>query len=119
MDPPPTKWNTAIHDTVLVTAAGAGIPFRLAHGVINAEQAFYLVSQRAGVAILPKPSTAGVLAPGVVLRPLSESALSFETCLVLRRDDDSKLANQYARAFLKRYVRKVVPGRQMELQLSA
>ena len=48
MDPPPTKWNTAIHDTILETAAGAGIPFRLAHGVINAEQAFYLVSQRAG-----------------------------------------------------------------------
>jgi DNA-binding transcriptional LysR family regulator len=115
----PRNVNTSIHDTILETAARAGIPFRQAHGVINAEQAFYLVSQRAGVAILPRPSTAGGPARGVVVRTLSDPALSFETCLVMRRDDDSKLLNQYARAFLKKCSRKAGPGRQMELPLSA
>src|SRR5581483_1514000 len=63
----PQNVNTAIHDTILETAAKTGIPFRQAHGVINAEQAFYLVSQRAGVAILPRPSTVGPPAEGVVV----------------------------------------------------
>jgi LysR substrate binding domain len=115
----PRNVNATIHDTILETAAKTGIPFRQAHGVINAEQAFYLVSERAGVAILPRPSTLGATPGAVVVRPLSDPALSFATCLVMRRDDDSKLVNQYARAFLKKYVRKVVPGRQMELPLSA
>jgi DNA-binding transcriptional LysR family regulator len=115
----PRNVNTAIHDAILETAARTGIPFRQAHGVINAEQAFYLVSERAGVAILPRPSTVGAPGEGVVVRTLSDPALSFETCLVMRRDDDSKLVNQYARAFLRKYARKLGAGRQMELALSA
>jgi LysR family transcriptional regulator, benzoate and cis,cis-muconate-responsive activator of ben and cat genes len=115
----PQNVNTAIHDTILETAAKTGIPFRQAHGVINAEQAFYLVSERAGVAIVPRPCSVGAQAGGVIMRTLSDPALSFETCLVMRRDDDSKLVNQYARAFLKKYLRKAGPGRQMELPLSA
>jgi hypothetical protein len=106
-------------NTILETAARAGIAFRQAHGVINAEQAFYLVSQRAGVAILPGPSTVKAPAGGIVVRTLSDPALSLETCLIMRRDDDSKLVNQFARAFLKKYVRKPGPGRQMELPLTA
>ena len=115
----PRNVNATIHDTILETAARTGIPFRQAHGVINAEQAFYLVSERAGVAILPRPSTLGTPAGAVVVRPLSDPALSFETCLIMRRDDDSKLVNQYARAFLRKYARKLGSGRQMELPLSA
>jgi len=115
----PRNVNTAIHDTILEAVARTGIPFRQAHGVINAEQAFYLVSQRAGVAILPRPSTVGAPAGGVVVRTLSDPALSFETSLVMRRDDDSKLVNQYARAFLRKYVRKLGPSRQLDLPLSA
>jgi len=111
--------NTVIHDTILETAARTGIPFRQAHGVINAEQAFYLVSERAGVAILPRPGTLGAPAGGVVVRPLSDPALSFETCLIMRRDDDSKFVNQFARAFLRKYVRKPGSSRQMDLPLSA
>src|SRR5438552_9626765 len=74
----PQNVNTAIHDTILETAARTGIPFRQAHGVINAEQAFYLVSQRAGVAILPRPVTQGAPGDGVVVRTLSDPGLSFE-----------------------------------------
>jgi DNA-binding transcriptional LysR family regulator len=115
----PRNVNATIHDPILETAARTGIPFRQTHGVINAEQAFYLVSERAGVAILPKPSILGEPAGGVVVRTLSDPALSFETCLIMRRDDDCKLVNQYARAFIRKYVRKLGPSRQMDLPLSA
>jgi len=115
----PRNVNTAIHDIISETAARTGILFRQAHGVINGEQAFYLVSEGAGVAILPRPSTLGTPVGGVVVRPLSDPALSFETCLIMRRDDDSKLVNQFARAFLRKYVRKLASNRQMELPLSA
>lgn len=115
----PRNVNTAIHDTILESAARIGIASRQAHGVINAEQAFYLVSEGAGVAILPVPSTVGPLGRGVFVRTLSDPALSFETCLVMRGDDDSKLVNQYARAFLRKYVRKLGSSRQMDLPLSA
>jgi DNA-binding transcriptional LysR family regulator len=115
----PRNVNATIHDTILETAARTRIPYRQAHGVINAEQAFYLVSERAGVALLPRPGIVGAPAGGVVVRPLSDPALLFETCLVMRRDDDSKLVNQYARAFLRKYVRKLGSGGQMDLPLSA
>jgi hypothetical protein len=36
----PRNVNATIHETILETAARTGIPFRQAHGVINAEQAF-------------------------------------------------------------------------------
>jgi hypothetical protein len=110
---------TAILEKFFVTSENTGFPFRQAHGVFYAEQAFFLVSLRAGVAILTRPSTVGPPAEGVVVRTLSNPALSFETCLVMRRDDDSKLVNQFARAFLRKYVRNPEPGRQMELPLSA
>jgi DNA-binding transcriptional LysR family regulator len=115
----PRTVNSVIHDTIIETAAKRGIPAKQTHGVINAQQAFCLVSERAGVGIVPHPSTLGLSENGVVVRPLSDPALSFETCLIMRRDDDSKLVNQFARAFLRKYVRKVGPGGQMELPLSA
>src|SRR5438034_8680227 len=85
----------------------------------TAQQAFHLVSEGAGVAILPWPSTLGLRAEGVTVRTLSDLSLSFETCLIMRRDDNSKLVNDFARAFLRKHVPKPGPGRQMELPLSA
>jgi LysR family transcriptional regulator, benzoate and cis,cis-muconate-responsive activator of ben and cat genes len=106
----PRTVNTVIHDAIIETAARRGIPAKPAHGVINAQQAFCLVSERAGVGILPQPSALGLPENGVVVRPLSDPALSFETCLIMRRDDDSKLVNDFGRAFLRKYVRKLGPG---------
>jgi hypothetical protein len=53
------------------------------------------------------------------VRTLCDPALSFETCLVMRRDDDSKLVNQYARAFLRRHASEKSGAKQMQLPLSA
>jgi len=115
----PRSVNAAIYDGITETAAKEGIPTRQAHEIITAQEAFYLVSEGAGVAILPKPSGIGLEAGGVVVVPLFDSSLSFETSLIMRRDDDSKLVNDFARTFLRKYVRNFGPGRQMQLPLSA
>ena len=115
----PRSVNTVIYDRISETAANEGIPTRQAHEIMTAQEAFYLVSEGAGVAILPKPSAIGVRASGVVIVPLFETSLSFETSLIMRRDDDSKLVNTFARMFLRKYVRQVGSGRQLQLPLSA
>ncbi len=39
----------------------------------------------------------------VVVKPLSDTSLWFETCVIMRSDDDSRLANEFVRSFLRRY----------------
>ncbi len=115
----PRNVNSLIYDRITETAGNQGIPTRHAHEVMTAQEAFYLVSEGAGVAILPKPSVIGVQASGVVVVPLFDPSLTFETSLIMRRDEDSKVVNAFARTFLRKYVRKLGPERQMELPLSA
>ena len=47
---------------------------------------------------MTKPASVGLSAEGVVIRPLSDPSLSFETCLIMRTDDDSRLANEFGRS---------------------
>ena len=115
----PRSVNATIYDGLKETAASAGIPTKHTHEVLTAQQVYYLVSEGAGVAILPKPSESGLRTEGVVVRPLANLTLSFETCLMMRRDDDSRMVNEFARTFLRRYSRKLGSGPQMDLPLSA
>lgn len=115
----PRAVNAAIYDRITDSAAKAGIAIRQAHQIITAQQAFYLVSESAGIAILPKLRDLGPQAEGVRVRPLCHPSLSFETCLIMRRDDDSPMVNQFARGFLRECPRKLGSGRQMELALPA
>lgn len=79
----PRGVNAVIYDTIAETARKEGIPTRQAHEIITAQQAFHLVSEHAGAAILPKPSALGLRAEGVVALPLADSSLSFQTCLII------------------------------------
>jgi DNA-binding transcriptional LysR family regulator len=115
----PRSVNEAIYDGLTEAAWKAGVPTKQTHEILTAQQAFYLVSAGAGVAILPKPSGSGLYAEGVVVRPLANPSLSFETCLIMRKDDDSRMVNEFARLFLRKNSRKLGSGRQMELPLSA
>ena len=78
-----------------------------------------MVCEHVGVAILTKPAALGFSAEGVVLRPLSATSLCFKTCVIMRTDDDSRLVNEFARSFLRRYEPQVLRPKQMELWLSA
>jgi hypothetical protein len=96
-----------------------GIAPKHPHEIITAQQAVHLVSEQVGVAILTKPKAVDLSAEGVVVKPLSDTSLCFETCLIMRTDDDSRLANEFARSFLRRYAPQRLPPNQMELSLSA
>ena len=95
-----------------------GIAPKHAHDIITAQQAVHLVSEHVGVAILTKPTALGFHAEGVVVKPLSDTSLCFQTCVIMRTDDDSRLANEFARSFLLKYVREHLLPKQLELSLS-
>jgi DNA-binding transcriptional LysR family regulator len=108
-----------VHDAIRDAAQREGIALRHAHDILTAQEAIHLVSQHVGVAIVPKAGAVGFSAEGVVIRPLSDPSLCFETCLIMRTDDDSRLANEFGRSFLRRYQPRRTPPKQLELGLSA
>ena len=97
---------------------GSIVP-RYAHDVIAPQQAVELVSEHLGVAILTQPSTTGFHADGVVVKPLSDPSLCFNTCVILRADNTSRLVEEYVRMFLRRYSSQRLPPNQVKLSISA
>jgi len=110
--------NPMVHDAIMETARAQSIAPKDAHDIHTADQAIYLVSEHLGVAIFAEPKTLGSKDKGVVFKPLADKSLQFQTCLVMRKDDDSRLTNEFARAFLRRYAPQRVPPKQMDLPLS-
>jgi DNA-binding transcriptional LysR family regulator len=113
------RTHPILRDAITDAAQRQGIAPKHAHDVLTAQEAIHLVSQHVGVAIVTKPASVGLSAEGVVIRPLSDPSLSFETCLIMRADDDSRLANEFGRSFLRRYAPQRIPPKQMEFWLSA
>ena len=107
-----------IYEAIMDAAQREGIAPKRAHDIHTVEQAVHLVSEHVGVAILTKP-VVGVSAQGVVVRPLSDTPLCLKTCVIMSSDNDSRLANEFARSFLRRYEPQVVSPKQMDLLLSA
>jgi len=106
-----------LNDTIMEAARSRSIIPNDVHDVLTAQQAVHLVAAHVGVAILIKPAV-GSLPEGVVLKPISDP-LWFDTCVVMRANDDSKLVNEFARSFLRKYEPPILPPKQMELSLSA
>jgi DNA-binding transcriptional LysR family regulator len=113
------RTHPIVHDAILNAARSEGIAPKHSHDVLDAQQAVHLVSEQVGVAILPKPTALAFRLEGVVVKPLSDTALSIETCLVLRSDDKSRIVNELARVFLRKYCPKPLPPLQMDLPLPA
>ncbi len=111
--------HLVVHAAIMDAARREGIAPKHAHDVITAQQAVHLVSEHVGVAILNKPTALGFRAEGIVVKPLSDTSLCFPTCVIMRTDDDSRLANEFARSFLRKYAPQRLPPKQMELWLSA
>jgi DNA-binding transcriptional LysR family regulator len=108
-----------IHDAIFQTAQFERIAPKDAHDVMTSQQAVHLVAEHVGVAILTKPAEFRFQDEGVVIRPLSDSALWFETCLILRAEEKSRVVNEFARAFLRKFAAQVPMPKQMQLPLPA
>jgi len=104
-----------VHEAIMEAARRESIVPRQAHDIITAQQAIELVSEHVGVAIFTKPTAPGLLADGVVVKPLFDPSLWFETSVIMRADDDSRLVNEFVRSFLRKYAPQLPPRKQMEL----
>lgn len=90
------------------------------HDILTAQEAFHLVAQREGIAILTKPTTLdNRIKKDLVVKPLADPALCFETCLVMRANEESRLVNEFVRSYLRKYAPHRVGPTQMELKLPA
>lgn len=108
-----------IHNAILQAAQYEGINPKNAHDVMTAHQAVHLVSEHAGIAIFLKPAGFRFHEEGVVIKPLSDTALWFDTCLIMRVEDNPRFADEFAMAFLRRVAPKRAPARQIDLPLPA
>ena len=107
--------HPVVHDAIMDAARREGIAPKRAHDIITPQEAIHLVSEHVGVAILTKPTALGCRAEGVVVKLLSDESLSFQTCVIMRKDDDSRLANEFARSFLRKYAYQRRPPMPTEL----
>jgi DNA-binding transcriptional LysR family regulator len=103
-----------VHDAIMEAARREGIVPKRGHDIITPQEAVHLVSEHVGVAILTKPTALGFRAEGVVVRPLSDASLCFQTFVIMRKDDDSRLTNEFVRSFLRRYASPRLPPKRME-----
>jgi len=110
--------HPVVHDAIMDAAKREGIAPKQTHEVHTTQQAFHLVCEHVGVAILTKFAV-DVSVRGVVVKSLSDTSLRFETCVIIRTDNDSRLTNEFARSFLRRHQPQILRSKQMELSLSA
>lgn len=108
-----------IHDFILQTAQCEGINPKNAHDVMTAHQAVHFVSERLGIAIFTKPAGQRLHEEGVVIKPLSDSALWFDTCLIMRAEANPRFLDEFAMAFLRRVAPQRAPAKQIDLPLGA
>jgi hypothetical protein len=113
----PKRFDPVVHDAIMEVARRKGIVCKRTHEVFTPEQAIHLVSEQLGVAILTKACDVGLRHEGVVVKSFSETSLRLEACLIMRADDDSRLVNEFARSFLRKYAlqRPPVPLENLEM----
>ena len=111
--------HPVVYDAIMDAARRGGIAPKRAHDIITSQEAIHLVSEHVGVAILTKPTALGCRAEGVAVKPLSDESLYFKTCVIMRKDDDSRLVNEFARSFLRRYAYQRCPPKPIESAPSA
>ena len=108
-----------VHDAIMDAARREGIAPKRGHDIITPQEAVHLVSEHVGVAILTTPTALGFRAEGVVVKPLSDASLCFQTCVIMRKDDDSRLTNEFIRSFLRRYADQRRPPKPIGSPVSA
>ncbi len=91
-----------LYDVIIQAAAQRGVRPRSIQHVIAPEEAFPFVSDGSAIAFVVKTGALLMARNGVTVRPLNELNLRLKTCLVCRADDDSKIASEFVRAFMRK-----------------
>jgi DNA-binding transcriptional LysR family regulator len=91
-----------LYDAIIHVATQRGIrPLSIQH-VTAPEEAFPFVADGSAIAFVVKAGALLIARNGVTVRPLDESGLQMRTCLVCRADDDSKIASEFVRAYMRK-----------------
>jgi DNA-binding transcriptional LysR family regulator len=107
-----------VYDSIINAATQRGIrPLSIQH-VTAPEEAFPFVADGSAIALVVKTGALLLARNGVTVRPLNEPSLSVKTCLVCRADDDSKIASEFVRAYMRKMPDKK-KHQQLKLPISA
>jgi DNA-binding transcriptional LysR family regulator len=101
-----------LYGSIIQEAEQRGIRHLSIQHVTAPEEAFPSVADGSALAIVVKAGALLMARNGVTVRPLSESSLQVKTCLVCRADDDSKIASEFVRAYMRK-----MPDKQRHQQL--
>jgi len=105
-----------VYDSIFEAATRHGVrPLSVQH-VTAPEEAFPFVADGTAIAIVVKSGALLMARNGVTVRPLNESSLQLKTCLVCRADDDSKIASEFVRAYMRKVSDKK-PHQQLPLPI--
>jgi DNA-binding transcriptional LysR family regulator len=107
-----------VYDAIIQAATQRGVRPQSIQHVIAPEEAFPFVADGSAVAFVVKAGALLVARNGVTVRPLNESSLRLKTCLVCRADDDSKIASEFVRAYMRKMSDKK-KHQQLPLPISA
>jgi DNA-binding transcriptional LysR family regulator len=107
-----------VYEAIVHATTDRGIrPLSIQH-VTAPEEAFPFVADGSAVAVVVKAGALLMARNGVTVRPLNESSLKLKTCLLCRADDDSKIASEFVRAYMRKMPDKK-KHQQLPLPISA
>jgi DNA-binding transcriptional LysR family regulator len=107
-----------LYDRILQVASDLAIRPRDMHHIMVPEEAYQLIAEKNGVALLSKTGALKNARDGVTIRPLVEQGLILKTFLASRVDNQSKLTSEIVRAF-GRKMRMLDGDPQLNLPISA
>src|ERR1700722_354086 len=107
-----------LYDRILRAASDLAVRPRDMHHIMVPEEAYQLIAEKNGVALLTKTGALKNARDGVTIRPLVEERLILKTFLASRVDNESKLTSEIVRAF-GRKMRTLDGDPQLNLPISA
>lgn len=93
------------------------IPSKIQH-ITAPEESFQFIADGSSVAFLVKAGALIMARNGITVRPLMEKALSLKTYLASRADNESKVASELVRAFMRK-LSDLSKGRQLSFSMPA
>jgi DNA-binding transcriptional LysR family regulator len=112
------RLHPPVYDLVLRTAARQSVtPASILH-VTSPEEAFPFVADGSSIAFVVKPGALLVARNGVTVRPLINEDLQLKTFLVSRTDNDSKVASELVRTYMRKFS-EVKKHTQLSLPITA
>jgi DNA-binding transcriptional LysR family regulator len=106
----PRKAHPVIYDRLMEESRIAGVSPVELHHYLSPQETVQLIDENFGVAFVAKGIAEQLGGRGITVRPLMHSSLKITSYLVLRADQESRLVNEFGRAFL----RKVLPQNKLE-----